>query len=148
MIFEIASLVLLAAAFGVGWLWWQQQRRAARLANLVHALAGHADAATTPFELLQQAAGGFKQLTQGGDNSAGIFANMDSCPCRMTYTCASKIMPLNAWPNPNPNPVLGFPWNAPPREREPGPVRATASSCRSKSGAAGTWCRQPTALSR
>jgi hypothetical protein len=116
--FEIASLILLVAALGLGWLWWQQQRRAAGLANLAHALAGHADAAHTSFGLLQQAAGGFVQLAQGGDNSAGVFANMDSCPCRQTYTCATDTIQLNAWPNPNPNPVLGFPWNAPPRERE------------------------------
>jgi hypothetical protein len=33
--------------------------------------------------MLQQAGGGFVLLAQGGDNSAGIVANRDSCPCRL-----------------------------------------------------------------
>ena len=118
-------VLLLVAALWLGWMWLSEKRRADGLAGLASALAGHAaghaDAANTPFELLQQAGGGFVLLAQGGDNSAGIFANMDSCPCRQTYTCATKTLVLNRWPNPNPNPVAGFPWNAPPRAPEPWP---------------------------
>lgn len=83
-------------------------------------LAGHANAAGVAFELLQQAAqfGDWVELASGGDNHAGTFSNRDSCPCRHTYTCKTITFQLNAWPNPNPNPLQRFPWNAPPREKE------------------------------
>jgi hypothetical protein len=87
------------------------------LEALAGVLAGHADAARTPFELLQQAAQvtDWWQIAEGGDTSAGAIDNLDSCPCQHTYTVATTTLVLNAWPNPNPNPVVGFPWNAPPR---------------------------------
>jgi len=121
MVLQIVFVILLAAALTLAWLWRRERQRADGLANLANVLAGHAKAAETPFDLLQQAAGNWVRLAQGGDNSAGVFANINSCPCRMTYTVATNIIPINRWPNPNPNPVLGFPWNAPPREAEPWP---------------------------
>lgn len=125
VIFPFIALILFIAVLALMFLWRRERQRAEASANLAHVLAGHADAATTPFELLQQAGGQWAQLAQGGDNSAGIFANMNSCPCRMTYTCATNVIPLNAWPNPKPNPVNFFPWNAPPRQREPWPCPGT-----------------------
>lgn len=125
MVSALAYLVLIAAALGLGWLWLTERRRAAAQANLAAVLAGHARD-DTPFELLQQAGGGWVELASGGDTKTrGTFANMKSCPCRMTYTCATKSIALNAWPNPNPNPVAGFPWNAPPRKAEPWPCPGT-----------------------
>lgn len=122
----LLRLTSLAVAPVLGWMWWREKRRADGLAHLANVLAGHAaghaDSATTPFELLQQGGGGnIAVLAKGGDNSAGVFANMNACPCRQTYTCATRTVALNRWPNPNPNPVAGFPWNAPPRAPEPWP---------------------------
>ena len=82
-------------------------------------LAGHARAADTPFELLQQAAQQWVQIASGGDNRPGVFNNLDACPCQHTYSCASRTIAINAWPNPVPNPIRGFPWNAPPRAPAP-----------------------------
>jgi hypothetical protein len=122
VIFPIISSFLLVVALALVFLWRREQKRAATTATLTHILAGHANTATTPFELLQQAGpGGWVQLAKGGDLSPGVFANMKSCPCRMTYTCATNVFPINAWPNPNPNPINLFPWNAPPRAPEPWP---------------------------
>lgn len=121
VILPVIAVLLLVGVAALGFLWSRERRRAQTLAGLTHVLAGHADVANTPFELLQQAGGQWVQLAKGGDVSAGIFANMNSCPCRMTYTVATNIFPINAWPNPKPNPVAGFPWNAPPRQREPWP---------------------------
>jgi hypothetical protein len=113
-------IALAALALWLGWKWRGERRRAQFLQYQAVVLAGHADPARTPFELLQQAVPvpQWTQLAKGGDLHAGVFDNKDQCPCRHTYTCASTIIALNAWPNPVPNPVAGFPWNAPPREKE------------------------------
>jgi len=94
MLAVLTCLVLLVAALWLGWMWLSEKRRADGLAGLAGSLAGHAaghaDAANTPFELFQQAGGGFVLLAQGGDNSAGIFANRDSCPCRRPIPAPPK----------------------------------------------------------
>jgi hypothetical protein len=113
----ILAIVFFAVAAWFGWQWRLTQRRLDAARHLGVALAGHA-AEGTPFELLQQAGGRAGELASGGDNSPGTFDNRDSCPCRHSYTCATKTIQLNAWPNPKPNPVAGFPWNAPPRKME------------------------------
>jgi hypothetical protein len=115
----LVAAVLVVAVLFAGWLWYCERRRAEALSQLCIALAGHADAARAPFELLQQAGRRRVELARGGDNRPGTFDNPGQCPCRHTYTCATKTIVLNAWPNPNPNPVRGFPWNAPAREAEP-----------------------------
>lgn len=97
----------------------------AELKRTIAVLAGLADRSRAPFELLQQAIGqaapvnDWVELANGGDNRAGTFEGMDNCPCRRTYTCATDTIALNAWPNPNPNPINQFPWNAPKPKAEP-----------------------------
>ena len=124
MLTELLGVALVAAAAWVIWRLQQERGRANALQRHIIALTGHADLARTPVDFLQQGFGGFTELANGGDNSAGVFANMDACPCRKTYTCATTTIVLNAWPNPAPNPVFGFPWNAPPRDPEPWPCPA------------------------
>jgi hypothetical protein len=94
------------------------QARISALETLAGVLAGHADPATTPFALRQMAAniGDWWQIDEGGDTQAGEIDHLGACPCEHDYTVATTNFVLNAWPNANPNPVAGFPWNAPPRK--------------------------------
>ncbi len=115
------SIILFVIALWLGWKLAAERRRVAGLKTYASMLAGYADLGRAPFEVLQQITFDWVQIAQGGDNSPGTFANMNACPCRHTYTCATIQFPLNAWPNPNPDPTKGFPQNAPPRAREPWP---------------------------
>ena len=117
--FPLLAATLAVALILVAWQWRRQQRLTDTFRGLATVLAGYADPRRTPFELLQQVIGGPVAIAQGGDNHAGIFGTLGSCPCQHTYTVASILIPINAWPNPAPNPLAGWPWNAPPRAPEP-----------------------------
>lgn len=120
----MALIVVAALCWGLH----RQRRRVQTLVNQVTVLAGHADAARTPFELLQQAAGinDWVELANGGDNHSGTFDNRDNCRCRHSYTCATNTIQLNGWPNPNPNPIQQSPGMRRRGRKRPGPAPATA----------------------
>jgi hypothetical protein len=121
MLMNLIAAILAVAVVVLFRRWRQQQRVAEGFFARASVLAGHADLSRTPFDLLQQGIGvpRITILAQGGNLKAGVFAGLGKCPCQHTYTVATTIFPLNAWPNPIPNPLAGFPWNAPPRQPEP-----------------------------
>ena len=115
---ELLAGALVAVIIVVGWAWRRERRATAALRRRVAVLAGHADPSRTPLALLQQDS---IEVARGGDLREGTFENFDICPCQRTVTCATIDFILNRWPNPAPNPLLGFPWNAPPRSTDTRP---------------------------
>ena len=112
---ELLAGVLVAVVIGLAWAWRREQRITAGLRMRVAVLAGHADPSRTPFVLLQQHS---IEIARGGDLREGTFENYGLCPCQHSVTCATIDFILNRWPNPVPNPLAGFPWNAPPRSTD------------------------------
>jgi hypothetical protein len=112
-IMELLAGVLVAVIVGVVWAWRREQRASAALRRRLAVLAGHVDPLRTPFVLLQQRLP--IEVARGGDLREGTFDNLGQCPCQHSVTCATIDFRLNRWPNPVPNPLAGFPWNAPPR---------------------------------
>jgi hypothetical protein len=117
------AVVLFVVACGLGLALFRERSRAAGLARRGAVLAGHARNPDMPFQLLLQGDWGdedaWRLIASGGDNKPGRFANRGICPCQHTYTVATNFFAINAWPNPVPNPLRGFPWNAPPPAPEP-----------------------------
>jgi hypothetical protein len=128
------AVVLFVIAAGLGLALLRERSRRARLTRTATLLAGHARNPDMPFPLLFQGDWGddggwgwggwgeepeWRLIASGGNTQAGKFANRGICPCQHTYTVATNFFPINAWPNPVPNPLRAFPWNTPPSAPEP-----------------------------